>query len=425
MAGISIVTMKVMEDNAGNDAFLKWTASVNQAALQIQNNINNSSRCTEMLVGELVDPAAWPSQSPTARICGDQASGAGTCSNALRIRKGTGFEVLLQADTEYAEGFYIPPYGIQLATSPNGSSIAELILTFKTRNRNMRQNDPTVKATSAAGRSGQVIKRIPFIVEKDTTTGRVKSCGQVVSDADVAAKEQLCKQLGIAATWNSVTKTCTLNSSQFNCPAGEIPSQLSSLGKVVCVAANSVANLNEFFDFSAATCSPGQSVTLGPGADGKIKAVCTGTATGCSSQTMSWTNTIPNGGASCTASIVGEPWGMTQTINDTVGPQTGSASFYCDLGRRAWVKSGTPTCIDTGKACAAQIVRWSGTTKFCEASAGAMNHGATATVNDPATTGYPDDHANVECSNGKNQCDRTTHGLRLILLWILSIYRLQ
>lgn len=193
LGGISLISMKAMQEQAGNESYLKWTAAVNRAAMEIQNTMNTAARCNEIFVGETRESTSWPNISSTARFCGKPDTSS-ACTYALRIKTGTGtYQELLKADTEYGEGFYIPPYGIQLATSANGSSISELVLTFKTRNRTLRKNSASIKGTTATDQ-GTIIKRIPFVT---TLSGNmIKSCGPVVADEDLKAKEIMCRSLG-------------------------------------------------------------------------------------------------------------------------------------------------------------------------------------------------------------------------------------
>lgn len=395
MGGISVVTMKLMEETAQNKSHMSYTAAVNRAAMIVQNAINNESRCKEMLVGETRDANIYPNIPGTVRICGGQG---GACSNSLRIRKGAGYEVLLQTNREYAEGFYIPPYGIQLASSPLGAGVSELVITFRTRSRDASSNSPTVQATAAAGKAGVIVKRIPFLSE--FSGGTLRSCGQVVADTDLNARRIMCQSMGGAATWNAGTSTCVLN--DMRCPnPDEVPITMTSLGGLVCGPVTQTDFQDQIFNFSSSTCAPGQSVSLGTSVDGKIKAICTGTATGCAGlSTINWTQ----GQALCSAAITGTTFGSSRTITDSTAPTTGTATFLCQSASRTWVISGTPTCTNSSTSCAPQVVTWSGTTKFCTFTTTATyTQAQKATLTDSTNSGGSDGigSTDVECSNGK------------------------
>ena len=393
LGGISLVMMRVTQQNSANEAYMRFSASVNKAALQVQNNINNKSRCSEMLVGEVRDTTPYPGNSPTGRVCGGQG---GACSYSLRTTKGTGYEVLLAADTEYAEGFYIPPYGIQLAQSSMGAAVSELIITFKMRNRVLSKNAANIKDTAAANQ-GTIVKRIPFVSELAGAT--LKSCGPVVSDSDLAAKEVLCRSLGAAGTWTG--SNCILR--EVKCPAGQVPSQMTSLGTFICISVLNNEMRDALFDYSDSTCPPGQNaISLAAGAGGKIRVVCTGTQATCPSQVLNW----KVGEALCSATAPGGiPHGTpAYVVSDGTAPVTGSATFTCGGG--GWyINTGvSPTCVDAGRSCpAGQVIEWSAATKFCTATSAYGTHGALTTITDSTNSGGSDGtgSAPVECVNTK------------------------
>ncbi len=329
LGGVSLVTMKVMQENAGNEAYLNFTAKVNSASMLIQNAMNNAGRCNEMVVGQV----------------------RGTSLPYLRISKGgAAYEVLLQENTEYAD-FFVPSSGIQLTTSTLGSNISEIVLTFKTRRQAL------LKGGNASNlNKGMIVKRIPFVTELTGTM--IKSCGPVVSDADAAAKEVMCRSLGAAATWSG--GVCTLV--EMKCPAGQVPSQMTSMGKVICVSVLNPNFRDTLFDYGPTTCAAGQTVTLVAGAGGKIKAGCAGTALNCPATTLTWTA----GNIQCSAAFSATAFGASQTQASTLANTSGSATYLCNTGLKAWSLSGTPTCVSTSYRCAAgQVVNWSGATKFC------------------------------------------------------------
>lgn len=392
LGGVSVVTMTVMKNQASNDSYLKYTAAVNKAAMQVQNSINNSSRCNEMLAGQVRDPNSWPNVS-TAPL------------SSLRIKKdATSWEVLLQENQEYAEGFFIPTGGIRLMTSSNGASISELVITFKTRNRAQWKNNARIQDMNASDQ-GTIIKRIPFVSMIEGGTNKLRSCGPVVADEDIRAKERMCIALGTAATWNAGTATCTINS--VNCPAGEVPIQMTSLGNLSCAPVSNAQMRDQLFDFRSTTCPAGQGVTLTMSPEGKIMAGCTGTANGCPAMNMVWYSVAVTGSTNrsqCSAAIGAGSVGSTTNLTDSTAPTTGSASYICDGTSRTWKSNGASTCADSSAAnCASQVVRWSGSTKFCYATAPAMNEMQSGSVSDSTNEGGTDGmgSAQVECSGGK------------------------
>lgn len=386
MGGVSLVTMKVLEESANNESNLKFHASVNRATSIIQNSLSNNTRCNEMLVGKT-------------------RSAAGVPLDTLQIAKGSGFEVLLQDDRQYAEGFYIPDNGIRLAESAMGTSVSELVITFYGRKYSKVGQDFDIERAVAAGKASRVIKRIPFMAEVNGTT--IKACGPVISDADLKAKKTMCEALGAAASWNTGTGQCDL--AEVKCPVGQVATEINSLGSYTCVDAKAAVNLNHLFDFSSTTCGPGQTVTLGVGAGGKIVATCAGAATQCPTMVVTWYQETAGGSSNrsaCSATLTAAAWNTPATANDTNSDSTpnmvGQAAFRCNQFRGTWVVDGASWCNDTSRNCANQEVRWSGDSKFCRAMSGAIKDGASASIPDSTAQGGSDGTgtANVSCSNG-------------------------
>lgn len=375
LGGVSLVTMKLMQNQAQNESNLKYSAAVNRAALLVQTMMNNNQRCNEMMVG--------------------RTRNTGSAFSLQVAMTGGGTQVMLAPDTEYSEGFYIPADGIQLVTSSMGTGVTDLVLTFKTRSLAMAKRQTVIKTSTNAS---TITKRIPFVTE--LTGDVIKSCGPVLSDSDVTAKKMMCDSLGAgAATWDNTTKTCLLR--EMKCPAGMVPYQITSLGGMKCQNVTDPSVRDQFFDYSASTCSPGQGVTLGAGADGKIKATCTGVATGCPATTLSWT---VGEKAFCSGAVSAGAWGATVAAT-SVAPYAGTATFLCNSGTKTWALQTTPapTCQNTVLQCPVQTVTWSGKTKFCKfTSASVYSQGQKATFTDSSALGGSDGTGSAvfECNNG-------------------------
>lgn len=397
LGGISMITMRAMQQQAGNSASLNFSAEVNKATNLLMTNLNNASRCNSMFVGVLRDPTPFT----------EAAFWAGTLNAAYDISElkvatsATEYMSLLKTGTTYPG---IGSVSMHLSASTMGSSVTELIVVFRS-NSEMNKNG----AASVMDKSrGYKIVKIPFVTTMDkTTTNKITSCGPIVSDEDIAAKEQLCGTLGSAATWNSTTKTCTLNS--MTCPAGQIPTQMTSLGKLICISTNTASFRDQLFDFSSTTCPAGQGVTLTVGANGKIKAGCTNSSNCPASGTMTWYGTTAER-AQCTAAIGTAAPGSNTTINDVTAdaasPGTGYATFTCDATKKAWILVGTPTCLNATLDCGAgatKTIYWSGTTKFCQASSGTGASRQQKTITDSTNSGSSDGTgtAVIECVAGQ------------------------
>ncbi len=371
LGGVSLVTMKVIQSQAQNQSNLKMTDAVNKASLIVQTMMSNNQRCNEMMVGK--------------------TRNNGT-NYTLQIASTGGNQVFLAPLTTYAEGFRTG--SITLVTSSLGTGVTDLVMEFFTRAKAVENR---VNDSDSAQYSYKITKRVSFVSELSGNV--IKSCGSVLSDSDLTAKKMMCDSLGAAAaTWTS--GTCVLRDMKCTVP-GEVPFQFNSLGDFECMPITNSSIRNQIFNYDVSTCSPGQGVTLGPDAGGKIKAICTGVATGCPATTLSWTAGV---NAYCTAVVAAASFGNTSVVSASA-PSSGSATYLCDGAVKTWnlQSSPTPTCINTTLSCAAQTVKWSGRTKFCTFTTSATyQQGEKPTLTDSTAQGGTDGTGSAvfECTNG-------------------------
>lgn len=246
LGGVSLVGMKLMQESATNDSYVRFKAEVSKAAAIIQTNMSDQNSCKTMLVGKTLN-TAQPNLSMTNRL-------------------GTATVVMLEHNKEY-DGFQIPTGGIRLETSrldSPSSRVTDVVITFQIRGRSF--------AKRVAGQNEQIVKRIPIKTELQPDGVTIRSCGAVLADANIEAKKQLCDSLTAgAADWTGTE--CRLR--KVSCPFGEVPFQLTSLGSMKCIPVDQKLDPTQLFDFAPDGCSaPGATIQLLPGADGKVKAVC-------------------------------------------------------------------------------------------------------------------------------------------------------
>ncbi|MES2525826.1 MAG: hypothetical protein V4598_02015 [Bdellovibrionota bacterium] len=251
LGGVSLVGMKLMQESASNDTYLRFKGEVAKATALVQSNLSDKNGCRSMLVGK--DRGTSISQL--------------TMSN----KEGSATVVLLEQGKEY-DGFQIPAGGIRIETSrldSASSRVTDVVITFQIRGRSF--------AKRVAGQNEQIVKRIPVKTELEVSPpsafpDRIRSCGAVLADANIEAKKQLCDSLTAgAAIWTGTE--CRLK--KVSCPFGQVPYQLTSMGYVKCIPVDQKLDPTQLFDFAPDGCSaPGAAIQLVPGADGKIKAQC-------------------------------------------------------------------------------------------------------------------------------------------------------
>lgn len=255
MGGVSIVSMKLMQETSSNESYVRFKSEVSKAVSIVSTHLNDPNSCKTMIVGRPRHlNATVPTTNPAQYING---TGQLTMVNKL----GTASVVLLQHGQSY-DGFEIPLGGIVLTTSGTISSpLTELVIVFDIKKRDISQRKGADK--------DRIVKKIALRTEVDGA-GNIRGCGPIISDANLAAKRILCDSLKTAAFWDGAE--CKLNA--VRCPFGEVPYQMTSLGSIICVPVTDKVDPGEVFDFATDACLPGQSVRLTTGADGKIRADC-------------------------------------------------------------------------------------------------------------------------------------------------------
>lgn len=246
MGGVSLVGMKLAQESATNDSYVRFKAEVAKAASLIQTHMSDQNSCRTMLVGK--------------------ARSTSQANLSMTNRLGNATVILLEQNKEY-DGFQIPAGGIRIEPSrldSASSRVSDVVITFQIRGRSFAQRK--------AGQNEQIVKRIPIKTELQADGITIRSCGVVLADANLDAKKQLCDSLTAgAAIWTGTE--CRLK--KIACPFGQVPYQLTSLGFVKCIPVDQKLDPTQIFDFAPDACSaPGASIQLSPAADGKVKAVC-------------------------------------------------------------------------------------------------------------------------------------------------------
>lgn len=246
VGGVTLAAMKVMEDQSSNDAISRYKAEVQKTVLMVQRSLNNPSRCTEMLQGKVITPSG--TNLPNGLILNP----ADPARSTVLIRPGNVGSVRLTS--------------LQVATSTFSNSSFDIRMTFTP------QTAESVIPFFNSGRA--TITKTITLVGSLNAANVIQSCGPVVSESDEVSKKALCDGLSTTvATWNSSTKRCTLNLSNFKCPHPQVPTRLTRLGAYVCESIATQVDYSKIFDFNPVSC-PTKQFALYLLPDGKISIGC-------------------------------------------------------------------------------------------------------------------------------------------------------
>jgi hypothetical protein len=211
LGGMSLVTMKIVEIQKGNEAFMQSSLEVEKTVNIVRQAINKPKNCIEMLAGKRVNLS-------TAQFDMLKISSPGQLPSTPVMT------ALLKSNTNYGN-FYLKDYPSKpaidlVSTATSNLNTADLVIRFRIKKLSLlswgsRENaDDTV-----------IEKKIPVVV---TLTGdQVKSCGPLLSDSNLAAKKAFCQTtMSTVADWNG--SKCVLR--RLACDKGFVPQDIKELG---------------------------------------------------------------------------------------------------------------------------------------------------------------------------------------------------
>lgn len=228
LAGISIITMKLVEDQMGNEAFLKGSADISKTVSSIEMVLNNPESCRYTLK-ERPSPGVTPTGLTLPNNGSATISGFKTHVERISAEK-----ILLLPNSNYGT-FRTADFSINYTSDTS----ANVILNFIIRKKNLK----LWRSVDDTSNDIRVVKRIPILIQRDGSS-RITDCGPVISSANMTAKEKFCRSLGATAIWNNTPPgTCTYVPQ--TCPYGQVPERLTNLAVTgACV------NIQEQIDLS-------------------------------------------------------------------------------------------------------------------------------------------------------------------------------
>lgn len=233
VGGISLVTMKLVQDQSQNQTYLKARGDISKTVSVIQNAINDSEACKDLLAGK----------TPATGATG------GSFAKLSRVRSGKEQIFLATPKATFNDytSFYLNNGDIRLQERTGEPNMVDLHIRFR-----YKQRDASKWGAGGQASSSDAIldHRIPVYVTRSTPTGPIVTCKPLVTDANDDAREKFCNSLGGAGRWinTSGTGECLLNHQNMKCGWGTVPGNLSSLGGVDCIPVEQKLDLNQIFD---------------------------------------------------------------------------------------------------------------------------------------------------------------------------------
>lgn len=275
LGGIALVTVKLIENNANNQAHLKAKSEIQKTTALLKSILNNSESCRNMLKDQVLpidnqtttsyttigNPPALPagSTTPTFPVAGGLYQRISIPVPPLAPPKYAYKEILIN-NANYGL-FRIAPNGIQLRKlthagiskmdgTNNSVDNIEMIITFRMETKSIMFRSDNNDANDAT-----YIERIPLTVTYDNTSRRINNCGLTVSDATIAAKKKFCESLGNMGEWKDALNKCLLK--ETKCDPGFVPEQQNAAASsklFKCVPVSEQFNALDLFDTSTTGC---------------------------------------------------------------------------------------------------------------------------------------------------------------------------
>lgn len=250
MGGITVVTMKMVENQKGNEAYIKGRADIQAVISNMKALVSDPENCRSALAGQALS-----------------SSGSSISVIQIPLKGSGGFQEIIRANTKYP-GFQTDTITL---IQPTGSpaNLANLEIKFRMKNLSMNLWGGEGDVNFHGDR--MVTEIIPLIVTKNTSN-QVTDCGPVVSEANNLAKEKFCKSLGLMAHWDSSgSGKCTFY--EMRCGFGQVLVSLTSDGGRVCDNIENHINLNDLFDTTSSCPSTGSFSIIDNGS-GKLRIQC-------------------------------------------------------------------------------------------------------------------------------------------------------
>jgi prepilin-type N-terminal cleavage/methylation domain-containing protein len=261
MGVVSLLTMRIMENQSAAQLSVEVTAEINNTVSLISQAINDPRKCAQMFAGRnvnsTVDELSYQITSVTP--------------------PSTAYLLQTRNDGKIYRYFYVEDGDITLSQD-TAMGMANLNIVFKVQSMSSAQKLNLFSMMNAR----TVRRQIPFNVVTDGSLN-ILACGPIASQGNLEAKRIACNSLARTGvtTWNAVTARCEI--SPKACPFGQLPVNFDAFGNIVCRQANTLIQVEDIFDLDHSTdCQPltgGRvlslwGITTNP-SNGKLRLSCT------------------------------------------------------------------------------------------------------------------------------------------------------
>ncbi len=286
LGGISIVTVRLIENQANNEAHLKAKAEIIKTTSILKTILNDPEGCRNMLKDQVIPPslagrteigqppAIAPAAAPMAGLYQRVRAGAGVLAykeilvpNAKYGLFRTGSIGLVKTSDNDTPTEILNPTMMNIDVDS-----IDLIVQFRLESKSILN---AFRSDNNDANDKTFLQRIPLLVTFNYVTNQIKDCGLVVSETNTAAKQKFCVSLGNMAVWDATAQRCNFVSNK--CPPGQVPERQNSLATLfTCVNMADQFKADDLFDTNPTGCIAGAggfTVATDPGT-GKLKIQC-------------------------------------------------------------------------------------------------------------------------------------------------------
>jgi prepilin-type N-terminal cleavage/methylation domain-containing protein len=221
---VALGASKLMSDNYKNQAYIETMAEINKTMAIAQTLFSKKDNCSTFFqMNNITRSAVLPQTVGYVAV------------NNVRI---------LETGANYGKFSVL---SIVVKNSAVNSRIKEIEFTFDWKNRPFMSTAPLKKTISVFAELQTLSDAVPRATD-------VWKCGGVVEDSKLESQQALCASLGADfATWGvPVPGKCNIKT--FQCPAGQVPFTVTSLGHVICKATEDTFDPYSLIDSTPVNC---------------------------------------------------------------------------------------------------------------------------------------------------------------------------
>lgn len=300
LGGISVVTIRLIENQANNEAHLKAKAEIQKATALLKTVLNDPENCRNMLKDQEI-PAVMTTPETRTNVSLPPTLPTGSANPALpagpglyqRVKLPTtpvtyAYREMLAANAQYG---LFRTGDIQFAKTSDSNTPTEilnpaamnidtdsvdLVISFRLESKSILN---AFRSDGNNANDKTFTQRLPLMVTFNYANNRIKDCGLVLSESNVAAKQKFCESLGSnMARWDAPTQRCNFIGGN-TCPAGQIPRRqfkesTNSTRLFECHPISEQFKAEDLFDTTAFCHAGPGGFSVVTGASGKLTIKC-------------------------------------------------------------------------------------------------------------------------------------------------------